>query len=355
MRVRPAIVCLALLAGCGGAASERGGVLGVQHAEEPRWATPAEVRWLGKVARWSASFARTGAEVAEFETAPAFDSVLRGDARALDRYRNVLAPIRACSSTFRTAVGRAPTPRLRDSERGFRDSCASFREGVDLMLRALDEQDPELADRAREAIEEAAKESAVAAGMLPPGEKQPLPRRGGVTETSRIEPRLSRAATRVAEKEVEARCWSARDWRKLMVEEHAYTRGKVNESVLGFASAGGGRLNLAPSICRDLGRLVYARERPAGEKRRLALALAVVTLAHESVHASGTADEPTAECHGIQLSLRATRDLGVERTFAERLQQTYWRHYVEIPEIYRSPECRDGGDLDLHASTSEFP
>jgi hypothetical protein len=355
MRVRSAIVCFVLLAGCGGAEPDRGGVLGARHTEEPRWATPAEVRWLGKVARWSASFARVGAEVAEFETAPAFDSVLRGDAQALDRYRDVLAPIRACSATFGDAVGRAPTSRLRDSEQGFRDSCASFREGVDLMLRALDEQDPELADRARVAIEEAAKESAVAAGALPPGEKQALPRRGGVAEASRIEPRLSHAAARVAEKKVEVRCWSERDWRKLMVEERAYTRGKVNESVLGFASAGGARVNLAPSICRDLGRLVYARERPAVEQRLRELALAVATLAHESVHASGTADEPTAECHGIQLSARAARALGVGRTFAERLEQVYWAHYDELPAIYHSPECRDGGELDLRASTSEFP
>jgi hypothetical protein len=140
-----------------------------------------------------------------------------------------------------------------------------------------------------------------------------------------------------------------------MVEQHAYTQGKVNESVLGFASAGGARLNLAPSICRDLGRLVYARERPASKQRLRELALALVTLAHESVHVSGTADEPTAECHGIQLAASAARALGVGRTFAERLQQVYWGHYDALPHIYQSPECRDGGELDLHSSTSEFP
>lgn len=355
MRVGPAIVCLALLAGCGGAQPERGGVLGVQHKEELRWASPAEVRWLGKVAHWSASFARVGSEVARFEDAPDFDSVLRGDTRALDRYRIVLAPIRACGSTFGAAVGRAPTPRLRDSERGFRESCASFREGVDLMLRALDEQDPDVADRAREAIEEAAKDSAVAAGALPPGEKQALPRRGGLTETSRIEPKLSRAAGAVAGKNVEVRCWSGPDWRKLMVEERAYTRGKVNESVLGFASAGGARLSLAPTICRDLTRLAYEQARPAAAERLHALALAVATLAHESVHVSGIADEATAECHGIQLSERAARALGIERRLARRLKEAYWSRYDEIPAVYRSPECRDGGELDLDESSRAFP
>lgn len=355
MRLAPAVLCFALLAGCGGTAEpEQGGVLGARYAE-PRWATPAEVRWLGKVARWSASFARIGVEVSRFESAPAFDDVLRGEPRAVDRYRRVLAPIRSCGSTFGDAVGRAPTPRLRDSERRFRDSCAHFRDGVDLMLRAVGEQDPELADDARAAIEKAAKKSSIAAGSLPPGEKQALPRRGGAVKVSRVEPTFSRAASRVAEKDVEVRCWSERDWRRLMVEERAYTRGKVNQSVLGFASAGGSRLSLAPSTCRDLAQLAYSEGRPAGRNRRLMLALALVTLAHESVHLAGVAHEPTAECHGIQLAERAALALGVKPAVAEELKDLYWEHYLEIPVVYRSRECRDGGKLDLRASTSEFP
>jgi hypothetical protein len=223
------------------------------------------------------------------------------------------------------------------------------------MVQALDEQDPDVADRAREAIADAAKNSAVAAGALPPGEKQALPRRGGLTQTSRVEPRLSRAAGAVAGKKVEVRCWSKRDWRKLMVEERAYTQGKVNESVLGFASAGGARLSLSPTICRDLARLAYERERPAAAEPLHALALAVATLAHESVHVSGIADEAAAECHGVQLTERAARALGVGRVLARRLKAAYWARFDEIPPLYRSAECRDGGELDLDASSSEFP
>jgi hypothetical protein len=355
VRLSPAVLCVALLAACGGGAEpEQGGVLGARYTE-PRWATPAEVRWLGKVARWSAGFARIGVEVSRFETAPEFDRVLRGEPRAVGRYRRVLAPIRSCASTFGGSVGRAPTPRLRDSERRFRESCARFRDGVDLMLRAVGERDPGLADDARAAIEEAAKQSAIAAGALPPGEKQHLPRRGGMARVSRVEPRFSRAASRVAEKDAAVRCWSERDWRRLMTEEHAYTRGKVNPSVLGFASAGGSRLSLAPSTCRGLAQLAYEGDRPVARSRRLMLALAVVTLAHESVHLAGVADEPTAECHGIQLSERAALALGVEPALAEELKDAYWEHYGEIPTVYRSRECRDGGKLDLRASTSEFP
>jgi hypothetical protein len=329
-------------------------VLGARYAE-PRWSTPAEVRWLGRVARWSEAFARTGLQVSRFETGVEFDRVLRGERKAVARYRRVLEPIRSCGTGFEQAVGRAPTPRLRESERRFRTSCARFRRGVELMLRAVVEQDPDVADAAQRSIEAAAKASSVAAGTLPPGEKQRLPRRAGVVAVSRIEPTFSRAAGRVAEKEVEARCWSERDWRRLMVEERTYTRGKVNAAVLGFASPGGARVSLAPDTCRDLAHLVYGRERPADPERRLMLALALVTLAHESVHASGVADERTAECHGIQLADRAGVALGLKRAYAQRLQKLYWAHYGDVPSVYRSRECRDGGKLDLRASTSDFP
>ena len=140
-----------------------------------------------------------------------------------------------------------------------------------------------------------------------------------------------------------------------MVEERAYTRGKVNASVLGFASAGGERLNLAPQICHALGRLAYRDARPAARTQAFALALAVATLAHESVHASGIADERAAECHGLQWLARTAEEIGVERAYAQRLADTYWAHYDRVPVMYRSNECRDGGELDLDRGAASFP
>jgi hypothetical protein len=175
------------------------------------------------------------------------------------------------------------------------------------MLRAVNEQDEGLADAAREAIEDAGKEASVAAGTLPPGEKRPLPR-GRDAGESRVDPRFSQAASRVAGKDVEARCWAPADWRRLMVEEQAYTRGKVNEKVLGFASAVGERLDLAPQVCHALGRLAYRDARPTPRPQAFTLALAVATLAHESVHVSGIADERAAECHGLQWLARTAEE-----------------------------------------------
>ncbi len=353
-----AAASLLLVAGCGGESPREGGVAGVQvergAAEGGGWATEDEVEWLERVAAWNKEFSDAGREVAEFEAGGAFEEVLRGDDDAIEAYADALEPIRRCGETFAEDVGGAPSERLRDPERRFRDSCTHYRRGVDLMLRAVEEQDDGLAGRSRTEIEDAGKEAAIAAGQLPPGEKQPLPR-GRAGSESRIDPTFSEAASLVAGKPVEARCWSPDDWERLMVEESAYTRGKVNDTVLGFASAGGERLNLAPQICHDLARLAHRGQRPRAEEQRFRLALSAATLAHESVHASGVADEPTAECHGIQWLGRTAGALGVERDYGEQLVAAYWAHYDDLPEMYRSAECRDGGDLDLDEASASFP
>lgn len=336
------------LVGCGSDAPE-GGVAGVETVKQtsgPRgaWATKPELRWLRSVAAWSEELAAAGREVAAFEDdAVEFARALEGDRAALREYRAVLEPIRRCPASFARVVGPAPTERLGESARGFRQSCAHFRRGVDLLLQALADGNGALGEAARDEIAEAGKEAAVASGMLPPGEKQALRVLEGPAEESRIDVRYSAVASRLAEKEVEARCWTRRDWTRLMVEEEAFTGGRVNAAVLGFASAGGRRISLAPDVCADLDALVYARR----GGRTPDVALALVTLAHESVHAAGRADEPTAECHGIQLADEAAAALGVGEAEAEALVTLYWDGYDRLPAAYRSPECRDGGELDL--------
>ena len=355
-RGRIALCAVALLvSGCGGS-----GDAPAQGGERPTgtrdagWASRAEVAWLGDVADWSAAFAEAGSAVGVFEAGARFDAAARGDDDAIDEYARILAPIRRCGRSFSAVVGDAPTARLAESERSFRDSCTHYLRGVDLMLRAVNEQDEGLADAARAAIEDAGKQASVAAGTLPPGEKRPLPR-GRDGGESRVDLRFSQAASRVADKDVEARCWTPADWRRLMVEERAYTRGKVNERVLGFASAGGERLNLAPQVCHALGRLAYRDARPTAEKQVFALSLAAATLAHESVHASGVADERAAECHGLQWLARTAVEIGVDRAYAARLADTYWAHYDRLPTMYRSAECRNGGELDLDQRSPRFP
>jgi hypothetical protein len=150
------------------------------------------------------------------------------------------------------------------------------------------------------------------------------------------------------------RCWSDRDWKRLLVEEDAYG-GHMGHETLGFAAVMGMRANLHPEVCRNLEDLVARRIYPTDPRGLLAMAASLVTLAHETQHLKGYADEATAECYGMQLARRAASRLGVEGDYASRLLRAYAGRYGdELPE-YRSPECRDGGALDLHPASAAWP
>lgn len=358
------VATLALaLSACGGGSGEpeAGGVAGVQTVKDSAaradaFATKAELAWLGRLAEWTAAFSEAGARVQAFESDPEqFDAALAGEPEALERYRTLLAPIRDCGRTFTLRVGSAPTDRLRQAAVNYRQSCAHFRSGVSLLLRAIDERDEDLGEEAREQIVAAARDASVASGTLPPGEKQELPVARGGGGKSRIDPLYGEAASAAAGKEVEVRCWARPEWKRLLVEEKIFTRGRVDEQVLGFASAGGARVNLSPPVCEQLDALTYEEARVEDEEERFHQAVALIVLAHEARHAAGIADEPTAECEGIQLARRAASRLGIEEAYARRLVDLYWSAYPDLPREYRSTECRAGGELDLDKGSPEFP
>ena len=219
----------------------------------------------------------------------------------------------------------------------------------------MDGDDPGLAQRARYRIEDGNLKLGVAAGLLPPGEKQRLPVERGAAGKSRVDPRYGEIASAIAEKEVEARCWSRKDWARLLVEEKVLTRGHITEALLAFASAGGQRINLGPVVCRHLDALVYDGKRPREPLRQLGLAQALGALVHESRHAAGVADEPTAECEAIQLLPKAAQAARVEPAYASELTRLAWESYPGLPAEYRAAECRDGGELDLTPGDGRFP
>ncbi|HUK93633.1 MAG TPA: hypothetical protein VLU96_01115 [Gaiellaceae bacterium] len=82
---------------------------------------------------------------------------------------------------------------------------------------------------------------------------------------------------------------------------------------------------------------------------------ALMTLAHESMHLRGWADEATAQCYGIQEVAYTVERLG--GTLAEGKAVASFMLAVQggMPEEYQSGECRAGGDLDLHPDTPDFP
>jgi hypothetical protein len=85
---------------------------------------------------------------------------------------------------------------------------------------------------------------------------------------------------------------------------------------------------------------------------------ALVTLAHESVHLRGFADEGIAECYGMQLMDDAARAFGSSEELAARLARDYWTlSYSRLrPDsgYYRS-DCVDGSILDLSPDTGAWP
>jgi hypothetical protein len=148
----------------------------------------------------------------------------------------------------------------------------------------------------------------------------------------------------------DVRCWSTADWRRqatagLRQPWRAYTVGTPLLTV-----------NLSPALCAELTRLTKRRLPVWRDEFPDALALAVGALAHESMHVSGIRDEAKAECEGMQTIAKAAVLLGRPLAEARYLAVLYARHwYPWWPPRYRSPECRNGGRLDLRPAVNVWP
>lgn len=106
--------------------------------------------------------------------------------------------------------------------------------------------------------------------------------------------------------------------------------------------------NLSPKVCSELAHFTSRSVRDAAEGAQ--------TLAHESMHLRGIRDEAVADCYGIQLMSYVAEHLGATPTAAQELADFYYRHvYPWKPEDYVSPDCRDGGALDLRPGDPLWP
>ena len=312
----PGISALALLAaGCGGdSAGDRSAAAQVL----PPLPTAREVAWFGQMA----AFANAVSTLSEQAAAP-------GGARAK-------AAIRDCGPIFRSSVGPAPTPRQRVAARAILAACGEFRRG-----------DLAAGDRGL---------SASAAHIFLRSDGRSLPRRGGVTLVSRVEPRFSRVAAALSGVPgTVVRCWSLPDWVALIAERGAYSGGAVDLRADGFVSEGT-RVNLAPRMCQRLVRFAYEGRRPARGKVKLQLANTVLTLGHETVHVAPGGSEAVATCYGLQRMRSASLLLGAPRLYADSLAELAWTGlYPYGLAKYHSPECREGGKLDLNPRSSRWP
>jgi hypothetical protein len=96
------------------------------------------------------------------------------------------------------------------------------------------------------------------------------------------------------------------------------------------------------------------RHTDAGDAQRVAVAMHV--LAHESWHLAGVRDEAQADCFGLQRTAFVAEELGAGLDEAERFADLALVERAQTaPPEYRSPECRDGGPLDLDPGSSAWP
>jgi hypothetical protein len=270
-----------------------------------------------------------------------------GDEDVVDEWEAALTPLTSCAETFRARVGEPPTGRLLDAAGLMEAACEHYARAAEASVEALEEGESADAREAELEGEEAATAILLVNETLPPGEAQSLPILDEKSARSRINPRYGQAAGSLVDKAVEVRCWSEGDWKRVLAEQHALTGRRFPATTYGVASPGGRRVNLAPLVCKHLDRLVYDGERPRDPRGMTLVMLAVDTLAHETQHRAGIADEPTAECYAIQRVAETARALGIDRAYGDALADLAWETYPELPRLYRSDECREGGELDL--------
>jgi hypothetical protein len=86
------------------------------------------------------------------------------------------------------------------------------------------------------------------------------------------------------------------------------------------------------------------------------LAMAVDVVTHEAHHLSGILDEAVTECRSLQTMARTAVRLGATPAQGQQLAAyALDANYERMPSRYQSPECRDGGALDLRPGDPRWP
>jgi hypothetical protein len=159
------------------------------------------------------------------------------------------------------------------------------------------------------------------------------------------EQRLSAVASEIAGREVKVRCPGP------IVRHFAWD---TVEGSVRFDAAGkpADETRLQDFSCAQLDALAEGREKGTEAD----VALAVNVLAHEAWHLAGIGDEAVAECRSMQTLAWTAERLGVPAGEGRRLAELYLATGHEaLPPRYRSPECRNGGELDLRPNDPAWP
>ena len=160
---------------------------------------------------------------------------------------------------------------------------------------------------------------------------------------ARAEAVFSSAASRIAGHPARVVCDTA--------GEHV---GVVQEAD-GAAQVGGDTAYLVPRWCDELYQLKFKhRVRSFSQTAR-----AIAVLAHESWHLQGVANEGLANCYAFQSGVQVGMNLGLSESRARAMMReqlaTNASDSVGNAAYLVPPGCRDGGEHDLHLTSTAFP
>jgi hypothetical protein len=181
-----------------------------------------------------------------------------------------------------------------------------------------------------------------------------LPQARGVLTDSHIDPKLGRVASKLAERKVQARCWSSNDWYHVNQERQAITQW-TDFWAQGLAEREG-IIHIDNEFCGPLARF-YAGNLPSSNLGRSVLATSLLILAHEAEHEYNFSfSEAVVECYAVQ----DVRDLVTEAGRTDRYAADIAAYAWELSYLHNDPEystsrCRNGGPLDVYPKSNLWP
>jgi hypothetical protein len=190
-----------------------------------------------------------------------------------------------------------------------------------------------------------------------------LPVGGAEAGQSRIDPLYSRVAAGLTKRiaglapafagTVKVICWNKDDWRKLTDAFGEAGQIEPPRYWLGWVRGDWGVINLSYPVCKHLDEVAYRNEEPTSQ----ATGAAVGTLAHEMMHVAGISDEGIADCYAMQLTTVTALGLGAEQDYADLVQMLNHQFTAATRSgtEYDSPDCYDGGPLDLAPEDPRWP
>jgi hypothetical protein len=184
---------------------------------------------------------------------------------------------------------------------------------------------------------------------------RPLPITTEVTADSHVDPRIGRVVTKLVGWDIEARCWSFDDWRRVNREfrtvypdQHDWASGLADSY---------GRVHFSEDICQTLARFLGSPYTPSLNIERADLAWALHVLAHEAEHQRDFgASHREVECFAVQRVRDFVRSEGRSEAFAADIASYAWNvSYARNDPEYGTSLCRNDGPMDLRPKSDLWP